>query len=226
LDVVVVKWFGRLVGALLLAAVAWPLATPAARAEDLLVTSDPYEHQQLADAPSWVTLAFARAVDAAAAQIVVTNSAGKSVNINSLVVEGTNVAVQVQGNLPKGTYTVHYQVNRKDGQVEGGAFQFSYGKGTWTTLEDRRWSGNTAQPTVIASAQADPLPTTTASATPTATDTAVAPSASPTASTPSAAPGAAATGADATPWLWGGAAVLLALAAGAIAWNRRQKPKA
>lgn len=212
---------------LLVAALAWPLTAPSAQAEDLLVTSDPYKHQELSDPPSWVTLAFTRAVDAAAAQIVVTNTAGKSVNINSLVVEGTNVAVQVKGDLPKDTYTVHWQVNRKDGQVEGGAFQFSYGKGTWTKLDDERWSGNSAQPTVIASAEPDPVGSTASpTATPTATDTAVSPSATPTEAASGAAPDASGSGSGATPWLWGGGAVLVAAAAGAIVWTRRKKPSA
>lgn len=214
---------GRCLAAMLVVLVAWPLAAQTASAEELLVTSDPYRHQQLSDPPSGVVLAFSREVDAAAAQIVVTNSAGQSVNINSLIVEGTNVTAQVKPNLPKDTYTVHYQVNRKDGQVEGGAFQFSYGKGHWTKLPDEHWSGNTAQPTVIASAQPEP-------ATATATDTA-SPAPSDTASggvsvspaSPDATP-VPASGGDggAGPWPWViGAVVVVAAAAGGYAWYRR-----
>lgn len=196
-------------------------AQPASAEDDLLVTSDPYKHQQLTDPPSGVVLAFSRAVDAAAAQIVVTNSAGKSVNVNSLIVEGTNVTAQVKPNLPKGTYTVHYQVNRKDGQVEGGAFQFSYGKGEWTNLPDERWSGNSAQPTVIASPEPDPVTETpVATQTPSGTDSATGSVPAPTETATSAAPSPLSGGADPTPWLWGGAAVVLAAAAGGIAWRR------
>ncbi|HEX5335061.1 MAG TPA: copper resistance protein CopC, partial [Propionicimonas sp.] len=173
------------------------------------------------DPPSGVVLAFERDVDAAAAQIVVTNSAGKSVNINSLIVEGTNVTAQVKPNLPKGTYTVHYQVDRKDGQVEGGAFQFSYGKGEWTNLPDERWSGNTAQPTVIASPEPDPVTETpVASETPSATESASASVPAPTETATSAAPAPVSGGADPAPWLWAGAALLLAAGAGGIAWRR------
>jgi methionine-rich copper-binding protein CopC len=197
------------------------VAQPATAAEELLAASDPYKHQQLTDPPSGVVLAFEREVDASAAQIVVTNSAGRSVNINSLIVEGTNVTAQVKPNLPKGTYTVHYQVNRKDGQVEGGAFQFSYGKGVWTNLPDERWSGNSAQPTVIASAEPDPVTETpVASETPSPTASATASAPTPTETATPAGPLPVSGGADPAPWLWGGAALVLAAAAGGFAWRR------
>lgn len=201
--------------ATMLAAVAVTLAgflglghTAASAEPELLVTSDPYAHQELDAPPSGVVLAFSRAVDAAAAQIVVTNSDGKPVNINSLIVEGTNVTAQVKPNLPQGTYTVHYQVNRKDGQVEGGAFQFSYGPGHWTDLPDARWSGNTAQPSVLASPSVDAsteLPTAPSSADPTP-----APGAS---ASPLPAPGA---GIPVGWWWAGGAAVVVVV--GAVVW--------
>ena len=195
-----------------------PLSATAA--QELLAASDPYKHQELTNPPSGVVLAFEREVDAAAAQIVVTNSAGKSVNVNSLIVEGTNVTAQVKPNLPRGTYTVHYQVNRKDGQVEGGAFQFSYGKGEWTNLPDERWSGNSAQPTVIASAEPDPVTETPATETPSATESASPTGPAPSETATSVGPAPVGGGADPAPWLWGGAAVVLAAAAGGIAWRR------
>jgi methionine-rich copper-binding protein CopC len=205
---------------LVVVALGQAVPLPATAAEELLAASDPYKHQELTDPPSGVVLAFEREVDAAAAQIVVTNSAGKSVNVNSLIVEGTNVTAQVKPNLPKGTYTVHYQVDRKDGQVEGGAFQFSYGKGEWTKLPDERWSGNSAQPTVIASAEPDPVTEAPTSETPSATES-VSPSApAPTETATSVGPAPVGGGADPAPWLWGGAAVVLAAAAGGIAWRR------
>lgn len=187
---------------------------PASADDELLVASDPYAHQVLDSPPGGVQLAFSRAVDAAAAQIVVTNSDGNSVNINSLIVEGTNVTAQVKPNLPKGTYTVHYQVNRKDGQVEGGAFQFSYGPGQWTTLSDAHWSGNSAQPSVLASPTVD-TSTTLPSSSATETDTLT--TDSPTDAT--ATPGASSSSGDAglNPWLWGGGA-LVAVAIGAAVW--------
>lgn len=225
-EVGVMKRFGRLLVTVLLMAVALPLTAPSAYAEDdLLEASDPYRHQELTDPPSGVVLAFTREVDAAAAQIVVTNSAGENVNINSLIVEGTNVTAQVKPNLPRDTYTVHYQVNREDGEVEGGAFQFAYGKGTWTKLPDERWSGNTAQPTVIASAEPGTAPPETETPVPSESPT-LTPVPSDTASavvpeTPEATPTPVA-GNSAAPWLWGGgAAVVLAAIAGTVLWRRR-----
>ena len=212
--------FVKSLGAALMVVVAlMATAQPAVAEDELLVASDPYKHQELSDPPSGVVLAFNRAVDAAAAQIVVTNEAGNNVTVNSLIVEGTNVTAQVKPNLPKGTYTVHYQVDRKDGQVEGGAFQFSYGTGEWTTLSDEKWSGNSAQPTEISSVEPDP-PTETPVATETPTATASASGSAPTPTETSAAPMPVSGGADPAPWLWGGAAVILAAGAGAIAWRR------
>ena len=212
--------FVKCLGAVLMAVAALAVtAQPAVAEDELLVASDPYKHQELSDPPSGVVLAFNRAVDAAAAQIIVTNSAGKNVTVNSLIVEGTNVTAQVKPNLPKGTYTVHYQVDRKDGEVEGGAFQFSYGTGEWTTLSDEKWSGNSAQPTEISSVEPDP-PTETPVATETPTATASASGSAPTPTETSAAPMPVSGGADPAPWLWGGAAVILAAGAGAIAWRR------
>jgi methionine-rich copper-binding protein CopC len=211
----------RFLAAMFVAVAFWQVvAQPATAAQELLAASDPYKHQELTDPPSGVVLAFERAVDAAAAQIVVTNSAGRNVNVNSLIVEGTNVTAQVKPNLPKDTYTVHYQVDRKDGQVEGGAFQFAYGKGQWTTLPDERWSGNSAQPTVIASPPDPVTESPVATETPTGTQSPTASGPTPTEAATSAAPTPVSGGADPAPWLWGGAAVVLAAAAGGFAWRR------
>lgn len=198
---------------------------PARAAEDVLVASDPYRHEQLDAPPSGVTLAFTRAVDAEQAQIIVTNSAGQNVNINSLIVEGTNVQVQMRPNLPKDTFTVHYQVNRKDGDIEGGAFQFSYGKGNWTKLADERWSGSTAQPTVLASPDAVPTPTPTATETPVETETPVA-TPSPAETTPAATatftPAPADGDSGTNPWPWAGlGALVVAGAVGGFLFVRR-----
>jgi methionine-rich copper-binding protein CopC len=204
-----------LVGVILVVSGAAFSGAPSALADDpeLLVASDPYPHQELDAPPSGVVLAFSRSVDAQAAQIVVTNAAGKSVNINSLIVEGTNVTAQVKPNLPQGTYTVHYQINRQDGQVEGGAFQFSYGPGAWTSLPDEKWSGNTAQPTVLASPEVD-----TSTELPT-------PEQSPGPSGASSAPGPAGPSAT-TDWMWvvgAAVAVVLAVGGGVILALRRRR---
>lgn len=194
----------------------------AVAADSLVVASDPYEHQELDAPPSGVVLAFEREVDASIAQIVVTDKRGNNVNINSLIVEGTNVTAQLKPNLPKGTYTVHFQVKRSDGQREGGAFQFSYGPGEWTSLPDRRWSGDSAQPTVLASPV---VSTSTALPTPVESETATpppSPSASATPS-PSATPSAPAQN---SVGLWVGVAavgVVLVAAVGVVVSVLRRK---
>lgn len=195
----------------------WIMLAPAqpASAEDLLVTSDPYRHQELTTPPDGVVLAFSRAVDAAAAQIVVANSKGESVNANTLIVEGTNVTAQVRPNLPKGTYTVHYRVDRPDGDIEGGAFQFAYGKGEWTSLPDEKWSGQQEQPSVLVSPSIAPTPTTTEVTSPPATPSTVAtPTTEP--SVPSSSPTAVPVpDSESNPWPWVIGAGVLVLAAGA-----------
>lgn len=221
--------FGRALAMVVMTAVGFiSFAQVAGAEEPLLVASDPYEHQELDSPPSGVVLAFERAVDASVAQIVVTDKRGNNVNINSLIVEGTNVTAQVKPNLPKGTYTVHYQVKRSDGQVEGGAFQFSYGAGEWTSLPDKRWSGNSAQPTVLASpvvttSTALPTPDATESATPTPTASEPA-SAIPSPSATPVAPDAGSYG------LWAGAlavGLVLVVALGVVlnVIRRRAAPK-
>ena len=136
-------------GSLVLAVVAMFTVVSPAHAAGLLVTSDPRPKQELADPPGWVTLVFRRDVDRSMAKIVVTNSDGANVAVNALIVEGNNVTTQLRDGLPKGTYTVHYRVDRADGQPAGGAFQFAYGKGSWTSLSDASWSGAAEEPPLM-----------------------------------------------------------------------------
>ena len=202
---------------------AWILLAPAqpAFAADVLVTSDPYRHQELTTPPDGVVLAFSRSVDAAAAQIVVANSKGESVNVNTLIVEGTNVTAQVRPNLPKGTYTVHYRVDRPDGDIEGGAFQFAYGRGEWTSLPDERWSGHKEQPSVLVSPSVAPTDSVSPSASPTVIAT---PTTQPSGSSPTPTVGPA-QGSGSNPWPWvAGAGVVIVLGgAGAVVATRRRR---
>lgn len=207
----------------------WIVLAPAqpASAEDLLVASDPYRHQELATPPDGVVLAFSRGVDAAAAQIVVSNSKGESVNANTLIVEGTNVTAQIRPNLPKGTYTVHYRVDRPDGDIEGGAFQFAYGKGEWTSLPDERWSGRQEQPTVLVSPSIAPTPTETEATSAPVTPTAVAtPTTQPSvpSSSPTAAP-ASGSGGNLWPWIVGAGVLVVGGGAGAFIAARRSRAR-
>lgn len=131
---------------LLALAAAWS-PTPAAAAAP--VATEPRSRQQLGDQPGAVTLAFDRVVDPGVAKMIVTGPDGSNVTAGPLIVEGTNVTSQLREDLPRGTYTVHYRIDGRGGQPEGGAFQFSYGKGDFRTPTDRSWSGSKNEPKVL-----------------------------------------------------------------------------
>ena len=113
------------------------------------VASEPSAGQQLADQPGAVTLAFDRDVDPSVAKVVVSGPDGRNVTSGPLIIEGTNVTSQLQAGIERGTYTVHYRIDRADGEPEGGAFQFSYGDGRFSTPPDASWSGAAAEPAVL-----------------------------------------------------------------------------
>jgi len=195
------------------------LIAPPAQAASTLVATNPSAHEELGERPGWVTLAFSRTIDKAVVKVLVVGADGRNRVAGDLIYYGSSVMVQLDNDLPKGTYTVKYQVDRKDGQPEGGAFQFAYGKGNWTAVE-KSWSGTAEQPPEMANP--DPQgtgpaePSASASAEPTLTPSAVdteAPFATASASSSSTpAPGAAN-----NPTLWylvgGGVAALLVVAA-------------
>lgn len=220
---------------ILLAAVALSAGGGVAEAEALQpVASEPRPRQILSDPPGWVTVAFSRELDDATARLVVLDSKGKSVTINGLIVEGTNMTAQLENGLPRDTFTVHYRVGSAAGDVEGGAFQFAYGKGQWSSLPDAQWSGANNEPSIFL----DNEPGGNASAQPTVPDVVIVPSSgpsvtmgAPTGGTPpaSAAPGAGpspapAVGGNGTLPVVVGAVVLVVIAiGGAIVAVRRRK---
>lgn len=218
-------WATRLLAALALALIAMSTLAEPAHSDTLIVASDPRPKAELADRPGWVTLAFKRDVDVSVAKILVLSSNGDNVTVGPLIVEGTNVTTQLVSELPKDTYTVMYRIDRPDGQPEGGAFQFAYGTGHWTTIPQASWSGQSAQPTVMANPNpkgttAAPPPTEvpSESASPTASESASAPGTN----EPSAGPSEPAQGSSSLPWWF--ALILVALGCGAGVWwfvNRR-----
>ena len=113
------------------------------------VASEPRNRQELDQPPGAVTLAFSRDVDPGVAKVIVSGPDGENVTEGSLIVEGTNVTTQLREGVPRGTYTVHYRIDRPDGEPEGGALQFSYGKGSFQTPPDRSWSGSDQEPAVL-----------------------------------------------------------------------------
>ncbi len=200
-------------------------ATPAWAADDFLVVADPGPRQELTDPPGWVTLVFKTEAGASYAAIVVHNSAGENVTTGALIVEGTNVTTQLLTGLPKDTYTVIYRTEDANGEPRGGAYQFSYGPGTWTDVDDQ-WIGEEEQPPEIDN------PGPQASIEPSAEATDTAPPATPTPSAtatdqpgataePTPAPTQPGEGPNLLPWLIGGAVLVVAVVIGLVAARRR-----
>ena len=209
-------------------------APPAQAADDYLEFSDPERHAELDRRPGWVTLVFASDAGASYAAIVVQNQAGENVTIGGPIVEGTNVTTQLVDGLPRGTYTVIYRTEGEDGRPRGGAFQFAYGPGQWTEVNEV-WIGEEEQPpeiddpgpppsslepveseTPTVSVEPDPSVSETPSETPTAAES---PSPSPSetpAPVPPAQPG------PPIGWIVGIGTGLVAIAVGAFVVARRR----
>jgi methionine-rich copper-binding protein CopC len=124
-------------------------AGPASAAAGGLLTSNPSSKQDLDTAPGAVTLVFDGKVDDRVAKVLVLDAKGTNVTAGPLIVEATNVTTQLEDDLPKGTYTVHYRVDGKGGEPRGGAFQFSLGGGTFSDPADESWSGSAQEPAIL-----------------------------------------------------------------------------
>lgn len=138
----------RAVTVVLMAIVLALASAPRAVADSLIVASDPQPQSELSARPGWVTLVFTRNADVSLAKILVLDGRGQNVAVGPLIVEGTNVTTQLSPDLKFGTFTVMYRIDRTDGQPQGGAFQFAYGKGEWTEVTSR-WSGQSEEPEVL-----------------------------------------------------------------------------
>lgn len=134
---------------ILAATILTGLWSPAASAAGELIASEPRNREVVADPPGWVTLAFDRDVDPGLAKMLVTDASGRNVTTGTLIVEGSNMTSQLQDGLPEGTYTVHYRIGRGDGEPQGGAYQFAYGRGSFATPPDARWSGAGDEPALM-----------------------------------------------------------------------------
>lgn len=206
------------------------IVPPAQAADDYLVLSTPERHAELDRRPGWVTLVFASDAGASYAAIVVQNAAGENVTVGPPIVEGDNVTIQLVDGLPRGTYTVFYRTEDADGGPRGGAFQFAYGPGSWTDI-DEVWIGEDEQPPEIddpgpppssldpdETPTAEPEPSLSPSPTQSAVETPV------TSPSPSESPTAELPGEDTNPtgWIVAIGAGLAALVVGGIVVVRRR----
>lgn len=215
-------------------------SAPTASAVDALTASDPAARQELAVSPGGVTLAFDQEVEVGSVKVLVLSPEGRNVVVGDLDYFGSSVALFLEADLPRGTYTVRYRLVGTGGEPEGGSFQFSIGPGTWADpLPDESWSGTDAQPPDLANP--DPQATgPAASETPTetpdielGTPTPTPSSQAPVTATPTPTPGATATTEPAPPaaasndwwpWVLGGAIVLVVAGVGTWLVVRNRRP--
>ncbi|WP_405616192.1 copper resistance CopC/CopD family protein [Streptomyces sp. NBC_00076] len=121
---------------LLLAAAGLLLTTAApASAHAALTGSDPQQGVVVDKAPTQVSLTFSEQVSVSADSLRVLDPKGKPVqNGKPSNVSGTTYAVQLHGGLPDGTYTVTYQVVSADSHPVSGAYTFSVGAPSSTSV--------------------------------------------------------------------------------------------
>ncbi|MEW2566013.1 copper resistance protein CopC [Streptomyces sp. NPDC047070] len=115
-------------GALLAGAV--PVSAHAA-----LTGSDPQQGTVVAEAPAQVSLTFSEQVAMSDGSVRVLDPKGKRVDTGKTSGQGGNTyAVKLHSGLPDGTFTVTYQVVSADSHPVAGAFTFSIGAPSTTTV--------------------------------------------------------------------------------------------
>jgi len=158
---------------------------PAAFAHDSLTGSSPQAGAALTSAPSTVTLSFGETPMAEGLGVVVTGPDGRNVGARTPTVLDNVVVTPLVPLTTSGTYTVSWRVVAADGHPANGTFTFSL------TLGSASASGS-ALPSSIPPAVTTAAPESTASASATVLgDVSHSP------------------GADLTPWMVGGSALLL-----------------
>ncbi|MGV9941781.1 copper resistance CopC/CopD family protein [Streptomyces sp. NPDC003401] len=122
---------------LLLLAVAGVLLAGAgqASAHAALTGSDPAQGTVVETAPAQVSLTFSEQVSTGADSVRVLDPKGRRVDTGEpSAVGGTTYALQLHSGLPDGTYTVTYQVVSADSHPVAGAYTFSIGAPSATSV--------------------------------------------------------------------------------------------
>jgi copper transport protein len=106
-----------------------------ASAHAALTGSDPSSGVVVNKAPTQVSLTFSEKVATNNDSLRVLNPTGKRVDVGKPSnISGTTYSVQIRSGLPDGTYTVAWQVVSADSHPVGGAFTFSIGSPSKTTV--------------------------------------------------------------------------------------------
>lgn len=106
-----------------------------ASAHAALTGSDPSSGVVVAKAPTQISLTFSEKVSTNDNSLRVLNPKGKRVDVGKPSnISGTTYAIQVRSGLPDGTYTVAWQVVSADSHPVAGAFTFSVGAPSKTTV--------------------------------------------------------------------------------------------
>ena len=122
---------------LLFLAVAGALLAGAApaSAHAALTGSDPTQGSVVAQAPTQVTLTFSEKIATNADSVRVLDPKGNRVDAGKPNnTDGASYAVPLRGGLPDGTYTVTYQIVSEDSHPVAGAFTFSIGAPSQTSV--------------------------------------------------------------------------------------------
>ncbi|WP_406124558.1 copper resistance CopC/CopD family protein [Streptomyces sp. NBC_00989] len=106
-----------------------------ASAHAALTGSDPSSGVVVDKAPTQISLTFSEKVSTNDDSLRVLNPKGKRVDVGKPSnISGTTYAIQVRSGLPDGTYTVAWQVVSADSHPVAGAFTFSVGAPSKTTV--------------------------------------------------------------------------------------------
>ena len=147
------KRLGALLAALGTAVVLLIGGAGTASAHAALVSTDPAENSVVPTAPSAVTLTFSEGVTLSSDSVRVLSPDGKAVDTgNPGHADGKSDTAQVGLNsgLANGTYTVAWRAVSEDSHPVGGAFTFSIGAASTTTVSADAVQGGKADSLVAA----------------------------------------------------------------------------
>jgi copper transport protein len=120
---------GRALLALLLGGVLWLVAAGPASAHATLVAADPPDGARLDRSPAQIHLTFSEHVSASLGGVRVVDSSGARQDRGAVRASGPDVVVDVQPDLPDGTYVVTYRIVSADGHPVRGSTLFAVGSG-------------------------------------------------------------------------------------------------